>query len=155
MRSRPAPRHRGLFGLAAATLAVSLIAIVPAAAPAKTSSKLKLPSEQTSTTGNFFTLEAYDPPTKSSSTANFEMKVCTSDHTPTETEIVPEFFQATLSGGGSLAESPAIAKSPALEVKPLGKLQCVEGWLGFAVPHGKSISALVYIHQKHLTWSVG
>jgi hypothetical protein len=155
MRSRSAPRRRGLLGLAAATLAVTIVAIVPVAAPAKTSLTLKLPSEQTSTTGNFFTLEAYDPPTKSSSTANFEMKVCTSDHTPTDTTLVPEFFQATLSGGGSLVESPAIAKSPALEVKPLGKLQCVQGWLGFAVPHGKSVSALIYIHQKHLTWSVG
>jgi hypothetical protein len=138
-----------------AALTALLIAIVPAAALAKTSSKLKLPSEQTSTTGNFFTLEAYDPPAKSSSTANFEMKVCTSDHTPTDTTLVPQFFQATLSGGGTLAESPAIAKSPALEVKPLGKLQCVEGWLGFTVPHGKSVLALIYIHQKHLTWTVG
>src|ERR1700722_13251095 len=111
MSSRPAPRRRGLLGIA------------PAAAPARTSFKVKLPSEQTSTTGNFFTLEAYDPPTKSSSTANFEMKVCTSDHTPTDTTLVPEFFQATLSGGGTLVESPAIARSPALEVKPLGRLQ--------------------------------
>lgn len=155
MSTPPPAIRRRLTGVLAAALAVSVVAVAPAAAKKPAPSKPKYPWEQTSSTGNFFTLEAYDPPGKGSTTANFEMKVCTSDHTPAGTALEPLFFQVALSGGGGMViESPTIAKSPALKPTPLGKKQCVEGWLGFAVPSGKSVASLVYIYGKRLTWTI-
>ena len=117
--------------------------------------KLKLPAERTSPTGNFFTLEAYVAPTSSKPVANFEMKVCTSAHTPSYTAIEPSFFTLTLAQGGRVAESVAVAKSPAIVEKPLKRLQCTEGWLGFSVPKGKTVSTLEYEYNGKISWHVG
>jgi hypothetical protein len=149
----------------AATLAMVLAVVLTAASQAgaaakstgssRTPTKLKLPAEHTSPTGNFFTLEAYVAPSASRPVAEFEMKVCTSAHTPSYTAIEPAFFTLSLAHGGSLTESVAAAKKPALVPKPLKKLQCVEGWLGFTVPKGKTVSTLEYQYNGKISWKVG
>ena len=133
------------------------LALVPLSATAgvRATTKLKLPAERTSQTGNFFTLEAYVAPTSSKPVAEFEVKVCTSAHTPADTAIEPSFFTLSLAQGGSLHESIAVAKSPALVPKPLKPLQCDEGWLGFSVPKGKSVSKLEYEFNGTISWVVG
>ena len=141
-------RHTGFVtGSAALALALAL--------PAVAAAKLKLPSKRTSPTGNYFTLEAYAAPTSSKAVANFEMKVCTSAHTPANTAIDPALFTLSLAHGGSVAESTTAAKKPALIGQPLKKLQCVEGWLGFDVPKGKTVSALEYDYNGKIAWAVG
>ncbi len=102
-------RKRAGFLAGAAAVALSLAPLTTAAL-----GKLKLPAERTSPTGNFFTLEAYVAPTSSKRVANFEMKVCTSAHTPAYTAIEPSFFTLSLAQGGTVAESIAVAKSPAV-----------------------------------------
>jgi hypothetical protein len=87
--------------------------------------------------------------------ANFEVKVCTSAHTPAGTAIEPSFFTLSLVHGGSVTESASAAKRPALVAKPLRALQCAEGWLGFKVPSGKSVSALEYDYNGTISWAVG
>ena len=139
--------HVFLTGAAALALALAL--------PATTEAKLKLPTERTSPTGNFFTLEAYVAPTKSKHVANFEMKVCTSKHTPANTAIDPALFSLSLAHGGTVTESPAVAKSPAMVLKPLKPLECTEGWLGFSVPKGKTVSTLEYDYNGTISWAVG
>jgi hypothetical protein len=146
-RSTRTPNHGRL--VAAAALALSL------AVPATAVAALKLPAERTSPTGNFFTLEAYVAPTSSKPVANFEVKVCTSAHTPSGTAIEPAFFTLSLAHGGALTESVAAAKSPAIVLKPLRPLQCTEGWLGFRVPKGKSPSTLEYEYNGKISWNVG
>ena len=133
------------------------LALVPLSATAgvRATTKLKLPAERTSPTGNFFTLEVYVAPTSSKPVAEFEVKVCTSAHTPADTAIEPSFFTLSLAQGGSLHESIAVAKSPALVPKPLKPLQCDEGWLGFSVPKGKSVSKLEYEFNGTISWVVG
>ena len=129
----------------------ALAALLPGSAAAK----LKLPTERTSPTGNFFTLEAYVPPTASKRVANFEMKVCTSKHTPADTAIDPALFTLSLAHGGTVSESVAVADSPAMVFKPLKPQQCTEGWLGFKVPKGKSVATLEYDYNGTISWAVG
>ena len=117
--------------------------------------KLKLPSERTSATGNYFTLERYIAPTSSEPVANFEMKVCTSKHTPADTAIDPALFTLRVARGVTVAESAAVAKSPAIVLKPLKPLQCTEGWLGFRIPKGKPVSTLEYDYSGRISWAVG
>ncbi len=157
----PSPIHRrtvtskrNAFRAGATALALVLAALTAAAAGA-TSARLKLPAERTSPTGNYFTLEAYSAPSSSKPVANFEMKVCTSAHTPSNTAIDPALFTLSLAHGGSVSESTTAAKKPALVGQPLRKLQCVEGWLGFAVPRGKTVSALEYDYNGKISWAVG
>jgi hypothetical protein len=160
MQRRPLPR-RTPIGTRAAVLAVataaalSLALLTAVASAQRSAAKLKLPAERTSPTGNFFTLEAYDPPTSSHPVAGFEMKVCTSAHTPAGTAIEPAFFTLSLTQGGSLAESTKAAKQPALLLKPLKPLQCASGWLGFTVPKGKTVSKLEYDYNGTISWIVG
>jgi hypothetical protein len=158
MRPRPISHSQlARIGFLAAAVAVTL-ALAPAttsAASKRPTTKLKLPAERTSPTGNFFTLEAYVAPTSSHRVANFEMKVCTSAHTPSSTAIDPSFFTLSLSGGGTVAESVAVAKSPAIVVKPLKPLECIEGWLGFSIPSGKTVSTLEYEYNGKIAWNVG
>jgi hypothetical protein len=123
--------------------------------PTSASAKLKLPVERTSPTGNFFTLEAYVAPTASKRVANFEMKVCTSAHTPANTAIDPALFTLSLAHGGTVAESISVANSPAVVLKPLKRLQCTEGWLGFKVPKGKTASTLEYDYNGKISWAIG
>jgi hypothetical protein len=115
---------------------------------------LKLPAEHTSSTGNFFTLEKYAPPSASKPVAGFEVKVCTSAHTPAGTIIEPALFTVRLSSGVA-NESEVLAAKPTLLAKPLKPLQCVEGWLAFSVPKGKAVVALTYEYNGKLTWTVG
>lgn len=126
-----------------------------ALAGAAQASKLKLPAERTSPTGNFFTLEAYQAPTSSHPQAEFEMKVCTSAHTPAGTEIAPSLFTVSLTSGAVVPESVAAAKSPALTLRPLKPLQCASGWIGFVVPKGKSVAKLEYQYNGKIAWAVG
>ncbi|MGD1052112.1 MAG: hypothetical protein ABR947_13675 [Solirubrobacteraceae bacterium] len=158
------PRRQAQSGLtgtriatAVCVAAVLALALVPmtAAASQRATTKLKLPAERTSPTGNFFTLEAYVAPTSSKPVANFEVKVCTSAHTPADTAIDPALFTLSLSQGSSLTESAGVAKSPALVLKPLKPLQCAEGWLGFSVPKGKTVSKLEYDYNGTISWAVG
>ena len=117
---------------------------------------LKLPIERTSPTGNYFTLEAYVAPTAVKRAANFEMKVCTSKHTPADTAIDPALFTLSLAdGGGTVAESVAVAKAPAMVLKPLKPLQCTEGWLGFRVAARKVVSSLEYDYNGRISWAIG
>ena len=140
--------HTGfLAGSAALALALAL--------PPTAAAKLKLPSKRTSPTGNYFTLEAYAAPTSSKRVASFEMKVCTSKHTPADTAIDPALFTLRLGHGGSVAESVGVAKAPAMVLKPLKPLQCTEGWLGFKVPKGKSVSTLEYDYNGRISWAIG
>ncbi len=161
MQPRPTSRSTlatsciGVLACAAAAIAVPLVPPASAAAQRQATSKLKLPAERTSATGNFFTLEAYVPPSASKPVANFEMKVCTSAHTPAGTAIEPAFFTLSLTKGGSLAESVGVAKSPAIVLKPLKPLQCDTGWLGFSVPKGKTVSKLEYDYKSTISWTVG
>jgi hypothetical protein len=155
--TRPLPSSRLSRRLAtAAALALALGVFVSAAAAERPAhSKLKLPTERTSSTGNFFTLEAYDPATSAHDVANFEMKVCTSAHTPNPTAIDPAFFTLGISHGATVPESVSIAKSPALAFKPLKPLQCAEGWLGFVVPKGQTAVVLHYTHNGTISWELG
>ena len=137
-------------GLLAGSVALALALALPTTAAAK----LKLPSKRTSPTGNYFTLEAYIAPTASKRVANFEMKVCTSKHTPADTAIDPALFTLRL-GHGTVAESTAVAKAPAMLLKPLKPLQCTEGWLGFKVPKGKAVSTLEYDYNGRISWAIG
>lgn len=118
-------------------------------------SRLKLPAERTSPTGNYFTLEAYVPPTSSRPVANFRVKVCTSAHTPAYTAIEPSFFTLSLVRGGTIHESIVLARPPAIVPKPLPPLHCTEGWLGFSVPKGKTVSTLEYQYNGKISWKVG
>lgn len=140
-------RRHAVFLIGIAALAVAL--------PVAASAKLKLPVERTSPTGNFFTLEAYVAPTSSKRIANFEMKVCTSKHTPADTAIEPALFTLSLAHGGTVPESVAVAKSPAMVPKPLKPQQCTEGWLGFTVPKGKTVSTLEYDYNGKISWAIG
>jgi len=154
MRKRPTPRW--ILGCErAGFLAVVVVLTLAVGLPSGAAAKLKLPVERTSPTGNFFTLEAYVAPTSSKRVANFEMKVCTSKHTPKDTEIDPALFTLALLHGGSVAESVSLAKSPAMVPKPLKPLQCTEGWLGFSVPKGKDVSELEYDYNGTISWTVG
>jgi hypothetical protein len=151
-------RRRIAAGLcAAAALALApLSAAAPAvAATPRATSKLKLPAERTSPTGNFFTLEAYVAPSASKPVANFEVKVCTSAHTPAGTALEPSFFTLSLAQGGIVAESTRAAKSPALVPTPLRPKQCTQGWLGFSVPKGKTAAKLEYEYNGLISWTVG
>jgi hypothetical protein len=138
-----------------ALLVLPLVPAAVASARQQAGAKLKLPAERTSGTGNFFYLEAYVAPTASKPVANFEVRVCTSAHTPADTAIEPAFFTLSLAKGGSITESIAIAKSPALVPKPLKPRVCDEGWLGFAVPKGRTVSKLEYEYSGTISWAVG
>ena len=83
------------------------------------------------------------------------MKVCTSAHTPAYTAIERSFFTLSLAQGGTVRESIAVAKSPAIVPKPLPPLHCTEGWLGFSVPKGKTASTLEYEYNGKISWKVG
>ena len=144
----------GLAVIAGAAAVVLLLAPTTSASFGRTA-KLKLPAERTSPTGNYFTLEAYVAPTSSKPVANFQMKVCTSAHTPAYTAIEPSFFTLSLGQGGTVHESIAVAKSPAIVPKPLPPLHCTEGWLGFSVPKGKTVSTLEYQYNGKISWKVG
>lgn len=143
---------RGRLAGVAALGALGLLAFPLGAVASR--STLKLPAERTSPTGNYFTLEAYAPPTASHRIADFEMKVCTSAHTPADTEIDPALFTLSTSGG-SIPESTAAARSPAIVLKPLKPRQCTEGWLGFTVPAGRAVSRLIYDYNGRISWAVG
>ena len=151
---RPA-RVRARTRPIAALLALACALLVAAAPGRAAATKLKLPAERTSSTGNFFTLEAYDPPTSSHAVANFDMKVCASAHTPRGTAIDPAFFTLRLAQGGVESESVGSAKSPALTLRPLAAQQCAQGWLGFRVPKGDSVADLVYTYKGSISWTVG
>ena len=144
----------GILFLAGVTVVALSLAPMTSASVAR-SAKLKLPAERTSPTGNYFTLEAYVAPTSSKPVANFKMKVCTSAHTPADTAIAPSLFTLILAHGGTVNESIAVAKSPAIVPKPLPKLHCTEGWLGFSVPKGKTVSTLEYQYNGKISWKVG
>jgi hypothetical protein len=146
---RPPARRHTVVLAGAAVLALA------GALPAIAAGALKLPAERTSPTGNYFTLEAYVAPTSSKRIANFEMKVCTSKHTPADTAIDPALFTLSLAHGGTVSESVGVAKSPAMVLKPLKALECTEGWLGFTVPSGKSVSTLEYDYNGKISWAVG
>jgi hypothetical protein len=133
-----------------AIVACATLALAPAAL-----AKLKLPAERTSPTGNFFTLEAYDAPTASKPDAEFEMKVCTSAHTPADTAIDPALFALKLSGGATVSDSTVAADHPALLPRAMAKLECVEGWLGFPVPKGRTAATLEYAYNGTISWNVG
>ena len=153
-------RRRIAAGLCAAAALALTLALLSAAAPAaaanrQATTKLKLPAERTSPTGNFFTLEAYVAASASKPVANFDVKVCTSAHTPAGTAIEPSFFTLGLTQGGSVAESVRAAKSPALVPTPLRPKQCAQGWLGFSVPKGKTASKLEYEYNGLISWTVG
>jgi hypothetical protein len=149
----------------AGALALSLGGLSAGSAGASTAhaSALKLPAERTSPTGNFFTLEAYDPPTSAKKpVANFKIKVCTSAHTPADTTIDPALFTLSLTKGAPVAESPLVASKPALGPTPLKPLKCAEGWLGFALAKGKTVAAvdktistLEYEYNGKISWDVG
>lgn len=141
--------HRRLLVPLLTAIAVALAGGAAAAAT------LKLPAERTSPTGNYFTLEAYDAASASKPDAEFEMKVCTSAHTPAGTAIDPALFTLKLTDGASVPESPSVARSPAMVLKPLARLQCTEGWLGFAVGHGKAAATLEYDYNGTISWKVG
>lgn len=143
----PCVRAAVLSGAAVLTLGILL--------PPSASAKLKLPVERTSPTGNFFTLEAYVAPTASKRVANFKMKVCTSAHTPANTAIDPALFTLSLAHGGAVAESIAVANSPAMVLKPLKRSQCTEGWLAFKVRKGKAVSTLEYDYSGKISWAIG
>jgi hypothetical protein len=142
-------RAVGFLAVTATTLALSPIGT----ASAMTVRGLKLPAEHTSGTGNFFTLEKYVLPSASKPVAGFEVKVCTSAHTPAGTVIEPALFTLRLSSGRA-AESTALAQKPALLATALRPLQCVEGWLAFSVPKGRTAVALTYDFDGKLTWTV-
>jgi hypothetical protein len=150
-------RRRSGAAFAAAALALSLVALTASGALAgeRATTKLKLPAERTSPTGNFFTLEAYVAPSASKPVASFQVKVCTSAHTPAGTAIQPAFFTLSLTHGGTLTESTSAAKSPALVLTPLKPKQCAEGWLGFSVPKGKTVAKLEYEYNGMISWTVG
>jgi len=153
-------RRRIAAGLCAAAALALTLALLSAAAPAaaanrQATTKLKLPAERTSPTGNFFTLEAYIAPSASKPVANFEVKVCTSAHTPAGTRDRAVVLHARLTQGGSVAESVRAAKSPALVPTPLRPKQCAQGWLGFSVPKGKTASKLEYEYNGLISWTVG
>jgi len=153
-------RRRIAAGLCAAAALALTLALLSAAAPAaaanrQATTKLKLPAERTSPTGNFFTLEAYIAPSASKPVANFEVKVCTSAHTPAGTALEPSFFTLSLAQGGIVAESTRAAKSPALVPTPLRPKQCTQGWLGFSVPKGKTAAKLEYEYNGLISWTVG
>jgi hypothetical protein len=112
---------------------------------------VKLPKQQTTPTGNFITLYAFQA---SGSAANADVKICTSAHTPVGTEAVPQFFTLKLSNGAIVRLTALSPKSPALKVTPLGPKQCVRGWITFAVPHGAHTSALLYSYGTPLVWKV-
>jgi len=138
-------------------VAFTLVSLAAAAgqsdvAAARCRSALKLPAERTSPSGNFFYLEGCSV---SKTVANFEMKVCTSAHTPADTAIDPALFTVSLSGGGVVSESVAAAKSPAIVLKPMKPLECVEGWLGFDLPSGKVAAVLEYDYKGVISWKVG
>ncbi len=144
-------RARWRPAFAASAAALGLAAVIPGTAAAK----LKLPAERTSPTGNYFTLQAYVGPTSHKSVANFQVKVCTSKHTPAGTAIDPALFTLRLTRGGMVSESTTAAKSPAIVLKPLKPLQCTQGWLGFRVPKGKKVSKLEYDYNGAISWMVG
>ena len=146
---------RTRIGLLAGATALAMSLAQTTSAFVGRATKLKLPAERTSPTGNFFTLEAYVAPTSSKPVANFQMKVCTSAHTPAYTAIEPSFFTLSLTQGGTVRESIAVAKSPAIVPKPLPPLHCTEGWLGFSVPKGKTASTLEYEYNGKISWKVG
>jgi hypothetical protein len=154
-RRKSTPRRIGLLAAGAAALVLTIAPPTPAGARASAAAKLKLPAERTSATGNYFTLEAYAPPTSSRRVANFDVKVCTSAHTPAHTAIEPALFTLALAHGGSSAESTTAARKPALAAQPLKPLQCVAGWLGFRVPAGKTVSKLEYDYNGTISWAVG
>ena len=83
------------------------------------------------------------------------MKVCTSAHTPAGTAIAPSLFTVSLTPSATASESTTASKAPALVPKPLKPLQCAEGWLGFAVPKGKTVSKLEYDYNGTISWAVG
>jgi hypothetical protein len=146
--------RRGVVFLAGVAVVALSLAPMTSASVAR-AVKLKLPAERTSPTGNHFTLKAYVAPTPSKPVANFQMKVCTSAHTPANTAIEPSFFTLSLAHGGIVHESTAMAKSPAIVPKPLPRLHCTEGWLGFSVPKGKTVSTLEYEYNGKIAWKVG
>jgi hypothetical protein len=154
MLERRTGSHRRTALLLAGALAVALAASSSASAH-RADAKLKLPAERTSATGNFFTLEAYVAPTASKPVADFEMKVCTSKKTPPGTALEPAFFTLSLTKGGVVPESIALARHPAIVPKALAPLQCDEGWLGFSVPKGKTVSTLEYEYKSTIAWPVG
>jgi len=143
------------IGFLAGVAVVALSLAPTTSASVGRAATLKLPAERTSPTGNYFTLEAYAAPTSSKPIANFEMKVCTSAHTPSYTAIEPSFFTLSLAQGGTVHESIAVAKSPAMVPKPLPPLHCTEGWLGFSIPKGKTVSTLEYQYNGKISWKVG
>jgi hypothetical protein len=114
-----------------------------------------LPKRLTTPTGNFITLYAFDAPSGSSHVASANVQVCTSAHTPKDTEVYPPFFTLSLSSGAIVRISPSAAKSPALHVTPLGPDKCARGWISFAVPAGGHVSALVYTYGKPIRWKLG
>jgi hypothetical protein len=148
------PTRTGVAVLAGAAVVAVLLGPMTSASFGR-AAKLKLPAERTSPTGNYFTLEAYAAPTSSKPVANFKMKVCTSAHTPSYTAIEPSFFTLSLAPGGTVHESIAVAKSPAIVPKPLPPLHCTEGWLGFSIPKGKTVSTLEYQYNGKIAWKVG
>ncbi len=112
---------------------------------------VKLPKRQTTPTGNFITLYAFQ---SSGSVVNADVRICTSAHTPAGTEAIPEFFTLKLSSGAVVRLTGVSSKSPALRVTPLGPKQCVRGWITFAVPHGAHPSALLYSYGTPLVWKI-
>ncbi len=112
---------------------------------------VKLPKQQTTPTGNFITLYAFQ---SAGSAASADVKICTSAHTPAGTEAIPQFFTLKLSNRTIVHLTTLSPKSPALRVTPLGPRQCVRGWITFAVPRGGHPSELLYSYGTPLVWRI-
>jgi hypothetical protein len=133
-------------------------AAAPAAAPSAPVTSASgglthLPATRTTPTGNFVTLEEF---TGASPVASARVKICTSAHTPPGTEAYPPFFTLQISDGSVAPVEANAAVSPALHATPLGPLQCVDGWISFAVPGGAHGTTLLYTALgPAITWTVG
>jgi hypothetical protein len=128
-----------------------LVALALVAGGTAAAGGVKLPKQQTTPTGNFVTLYAFH---FSGASADADVKICTSPHTPTGTEAIPQFFTLKLSNGSIVRLISLSPKSPALKVTPLGPKQCVRGWITFTVPHGGHPSELLYTFGKPLVWKI-
>jgi hypothetical protein len=135
--------------------ALIVVAVVAAGAQiasvaAVQSNATPLPKRLTTPTGNFITLYSVD---SKGGGEDADVSICTSAHTPAGTEAIPLFFTLQLSNG-ALVHVTTGAKSPALQVTPLGPKQCVRGWIRFAVPHGKHAVLLVYQYGSPIKWKL-
>jgi hypothetical protein len=128
----------------------SVLVLAAVAAASALGAPVKLPRTLKTPTGNFITLYAVKT---SGGHTMADVKVCTSASTPAGTAVIPSFYSLRLSNGSSVRPGAAV-KSPALVMTLLKPLQCVRGWLSFAVPKGASATALVYTYGAPVVWQL-